>query len=60
MNALQIKVSYNLIIVKDLMYEIVIDICFNTVKMIWYNNSILMQSFEKSTEDFEQELLFAH
>ena len=41
------------------MHEIGLDICFSTAEMIWDNASIPMQSVDKSTEEFEQELLFA-
>ena len=51
--------SYDLIIGRDLMHEIGIDICFSTAEVRWDNASIPMQSVDKSTEEFEQELLFA-
>ena len=51
---------YDLIIGRDLMHEIGIDICFSTAEIVWDNASIPMQSVSKSTEEFEQELLFAH
>jgi hypothetical protein len=50
---------YDLIIGRDLMHEIGIDICFSTAEMIWDNASIPMQSVDKSTKEFEQELLFS-
>lgn len=52
--------AYDLIIGRDLMHEIGIDIRFSTAEIVWDNASIPMQSVEKSTEEFEQELLFAH
>jgi len=50
--------SYDLIIGRDLMHEIGIDICFSAAEVRWDNASIPMQSVDKSTEEFEQELLF--
>jgi len=50
---------YDLIIGRDLMHEIGIDICFSTAEIIWDNASIPMQSVDKTTEEFEQELLFS-
>ena len=47
---------YDLIIGRDLMHEIGLDICFSTAEIIWDNASIPMQSVDKSTEEFEQEL----
>ena len=41
------------------MHEIGIDICFSTAEIIWDNASIPMQSVDKTTEEFEQELLFS-
>jgi hypothetical protein len=40
------------------MHEIGIDICFSVAQVRWDNASIPMQSVDKSTEYFEQELLF--
>jgi hypothetical protein len=53
------SISYDLIISRDLMHEIGIDICFSTAEVRWDNASIPMQPVDKSTEEFEQELLFA-
>jgi hypothetical protein len=50
---------YDLIIGRDLMHEIGLDICFSTAEIIWDDASIPMQSADKSTEKFEQELKFA-
>ena len=50
--------TYDLIIGRDLMHEIGIDICFSAAEVRWDNASIPMQSVNKSTEEFEQELLF--
>jgi hypothetical protein len=50
--------SYDLIIDRDLIHEIGIDICFSASEVRWDNASIPMQSVDKSTEEFEQELLF--
>jgi hypothetical protein len=50
--------SYDLIIGKDLMYDIGISICFSAAAVRWDNASMSMQSVEKSTEEFEQEFLF--
>ena len=56
--------SYDLIIGRDLMHEIGIDICFSTAEIKWDNASIPMQSVEKLVDEFmdqfEQELLYAH
>ena len=41
------------------MHEIGLDFCFSTAEMTWDNASIPMQSVDKSTEEFEQEVLFA-
>ena len=55
---------YDLIIGRDLMHELGIDICFSRAEMIWDNASIPMQEVDKLSEQFleqfEQELLFAH
>ena len=40
------------------MHEIGIDICFSAAEVRWDNASIPMQPVDKSTEEFEQELLF--
>jgi hypothetical protein len=40
------------------MHEIGIDICFSAAEVRWDNSSIPMQPVDKSTEEFEQELLF--
>jgi hypothetical protein len=53
------SISYNLIIGRDLMHEIGIDICFSAAEVRWDNASIPMQPVDKSIEEFEQELLFA-
>ena len=56
--------NYDLIIGRDLMHEIGIDICFSTAEITWDNASIPMQPSEKLDEiainQFEQELLYAH
>ena len=56
--------SYDLIIGRDLMHEIGIDICFSTAEIKWDNASIPMQSVEKLVDEFmdqfEQELLYSH
>jgi hypothetical protein len=51
--------SYDLIIGRDLMHEIGIVICFSPAEVRWDNASIPMQPVDKSTEEFEQELMFA-
>ena len=43
---------YDLIIGRDLMHMIGLDIYFSTAEMIWDNASIPMQSVDKSTEEF--------
>jgi hypothetical protein len=53
------SMSYDLIIGRDLKYEIGIYICFSAAEVRWDNASIPMQPVNKSTEEFEQELLFA-
>jgi hypothetical protein len=50
--------SYDLIIGRDLMHEIGIDICFSAAEVRWDNASMSMQSVDESTEQFEQQLLF--
>ena len=56
--------NYDLIIGRDLMLEVGIDLCFSTAEIIWDNASIAMQSVDKlgdeNMDQFEQELLFAH
>jgi hypothetical protein len=52
-------ISYDLIIGRDLMHEIGIDISFSAAEVRWDNASIPMQPVDKSTEEFEQELLIA-
>jgi hypothetical protein len=52
------KNSYDLIIGRDLMHEIGINICFSAPKVKWNNSSMSMQSVNKSTEEFEKELQF--
>jgi hypothetical protein len=51
--------SYDLIIGRDLMHEIDVDICFSAAEVRWDNASIPMQPVDKSTEEFDQQLLFA-
>ena len=55
---------YDMIIGRDLMHEIGLDIVFSKAEMVWDNASIPMQSYEKLHEEFvdsfEQELMFAH
>jgi hypothetical protein len=50
---------YDFIISRDSMYEIGLDICFRSAEVRCNNASIPRQSFDKSTEEFEQELLFS-
>ena len=56
--------SYDIIIGRDLLHELGIDLCFSTAKMTWDNTSIPMQSVDKLHVDyvdvFEQELLYIH
>jgi hypothetical protein len=40
------------------MHEIGINICFSCAELRWDNTSISMQPVDKSTEEFEQALLF--
>jgi hypothetical protein len=53
-----------MIIGRDLLHEIGMDILFSKAEMIWDNASVPMQSVDKLSVDwvdqFEQELLFAH
>jgi hypothetical protein len=49
------SISYDLIIGRDLMHEIGIDICFSVAEVRWDNASIPMQPVDKSTKEFEQE-----
>ena len=55
---------YDLIIGRDLMLELGIDICFSTAEIKWDNASIPMHPADKLDElnidEFEQELLFTH
>jgi glutamyl/glutaminyl-tRNA synthetase len=55
---------YDLIIERDLMLEIGIDLCFSNTEIRWDNASIPMQSADKLdkhlVDNFEKELLFAH
>ena len=56
--------NYDLIIGRDLMLEIGIDLCFSSTEIRWDNASIPMQSVDKLdkqlVDNFEKELLFAH
>ena len=56
--------NYDLIIGRDLMHQLGIDICFSTAEIKWDNASIPMQEVDKLNEQFvkhfEEELLFAH
>ena len=56
--------NYDLIVGRDLMFELGMDICFSEAKIVWDNASIPMQETDKLNEQFvnhfEQELLFAH
>lgn len=56
--------QYDMIIGRDLMHELGMDILFSTAEMVWDNASVPMQSTDKLDVDwidsFEQELLFAH
>ena len=58
------KCCYNMIIGRDLMHEIGIDILFSKAEIVWDNASVPMQSIDKLQKDyvdtFEQELLYAH
>ena len=55
---------YDLIIGRDLMHELGIDICFSTAEIKWDNASIPMQPTDKladmNIDELEYELLFAH
>jgi hypothetical protein len=53
------SISYDLIISRDLLHQIEIEICFSAAEVRWDNASIPMQTVDKSAEEFEQELLFA-
>jgi hypothetical protein len=46
------SISYDLIIGRDLMHEIGIDICFSAAEVRWDNASIPMQPVDKSTKEF--------
>jgi hypothetical protein len=50
--------TYDLVLGRELMHEIGIDICFSAAEVRWDNASIPMKSVDKSTQEFEQELLF--
>ena len=56
--------NYDVIIGRDLMLEIGIDLCFSNTEIRWDNASIPMQSVDKlgkrMVDNFEKELLFAH
>jgi len=56
--------QYDMIIGRDLMHEIGMDILFSTTEMKWDNATTPMQSYNKLDEefvdDFERELMFAH
>ena len=56
--------NYDLIIGRDLMLEVGIDVCFSTAEIKWDNASTPMQSVDKLdknlVDNFEKELLFAH
>jgi hypothetical protein len=56
--------NYDLIVGRDLMFGLGMDICFSEAKIVWDNASIPMQETDKLNEQFvnhfEQELLFAH
>ena len=56
--------NYDLIIGRDLMHELGIDISFSNAEVVWDNASIPMQETDKLEQrfidHFEQELLFAH
>ncbi len=56
--------KYDMIIGRDLMHEIGMDILFSSAEMVWDNASVPMQSADKLNvnwiNEFEQELLFAH
>ena len=55
---------YDMIIGRDMLHELGIDILFSKAGMVWDNASVPMQSVDKLRADwidsFEQELLFAH
>jgi hypothetical protein len=55
---------YDMIIGRDLLHELGMDILFSKAEMVWDNASVPMQSVDKLSVDwvdqFEQELLFAH
>ena len=55
---------YDMIIGRDLMHEIGLDILFSKSEMIWDNASVPMQSVDKLSDyyidKFELELMFAH
>ena len=56
--------NYDLIIGRDLMIEVGIDLCFSTAEIKWDGSSTPMQSVDKLDKKlvnkFENELLFAH
>jgi len=56
--------KYDMIIGRDLMHEIGMDILFSKAEMVWDNASVPMQSFDKLDSEyidmFEDEIFFAH
>ena len=56
--------QYDLIIGRDLLHELGIDICFSKAEIRWDNASIPMQSMEnldaEQVRKMEQEILYAH
>ena len=56
--------SYDMIVGRDLMPEIGLDILFSTQEIVWDNASVPMQSIDKLSDykidQFELELMFAH
>ena len=56
--------KYDMIIGRDLMHEVGIDILFSKAEIVWDNASVPMQSSDKMDKElvdtFEQELMFAH
>ena len=55
--------TYDMIIGRDLMHEIGIDILFSTAQLCWDNATIPMKPYkmvtEKTTEEMEEEILFS-
>ena len=56
--------NYDMIIGRDILHELGIDLVFSKAEMTWDNASVLMQSMDKFAENWKQEIekkvLFSH